>query len=180
MIVIGIDIGVTGALTAVDSRGSCQIRDLPTQEVETKAKAGTRAMVKRRLCPVGLMRLLREFVPAGEFGLALYEDVHSMPGDSGPSGFSLGESRGVVRAVLELARMDARAVQPQTWQRHYGLMLQREDRETDAEYSARKKGAAREKARTLYPGAASMLARVKDHNRADSVLIAHYGLGVLA
>ena len=93
MIVIGIDIGVTGALTAVDSRGSCQIRDLPTQEVETKAKAGTRAMVKRRLCPVGLMRLLREFVPAGEFGPARYEAVHSMPGASGPSWFRSGASR---------------------------------------------------------------------------------------
>jgi hypothetical protein len=168
MIVIGIDIGVTGALTAVDSRGSCQIRDLPTQSVEVKAKAGSKAMVKRRLCPVGLMRLVREFVPAGEAGLALYEDVHSMPGDSGPSGFSLGESRGIVRAVLELARMDARAVQPQAWKRHYGIVKDAKGNE------------ARARAALLYPAAAPLLARVKDHNRADSVLIAHYGLGVLA
>lgn len=169
MIVLGIDIGVTGALVAVDGRGSCQIRDLPTQEqAKTKAGKNGKAMVKRRLCPVGLMRLVREFVPPGETALALFEDVHSMPGDSGPSGFSLGESRGVVRAVLELARLDARAIQPQAWKRHYGIVADKNG------------SAAREKARALYPNAADMLARVKDHNRADAVLIAHYGVGVFS
>lgn len=162
MIVIGIDIGVTGALSAVDSRGTCAVRDLPTQTVQGGS------MVKRRLCPVGLMRLLRDFVPAGEVGLALYEDVHSMPRDSGPSGFSLGESRGIVRAVLELARMDARAVQPQAWKRHYGIVGDKTG------------SVARAKAALLYPAAAPLLQRVKDHNRADSLLIAHFGLGTMA
>lgn len=162
MIVLGIDIGVTGALAALDSRGSCQIRDLPVQEYQTAS------MVKRRLCPVGLMRLVREFVPAGEVALALFEDVHSMPGDSGPSGFSLGESRGVVRAVLELARLDAHAIQPQAWKRHYGIVKDKSG------------GQARATACNLYPIAAGMLGRVKDHNRADALLIAHYGRGKFA
>jgi crossover junction endodeoxyribonuclease RuvC len=168
MIVLGIDIGVTGALTALDSRGAVEIRDLPTQQQFGKAKTGSKAMVKRRLCPVGLMRLVREFIPAGEVGLALYEDVHSMPGDSGPAGFSLGESRGIVRAVLELARLDAHAVQPQAWKRHYGIVKDKTG------------SIARERASILYPSAAPMLARVKDHNRADSLLIAHYGKVTLA
>ena len=39
---------------------------------------------------------------------------------------------------------------------------------------------ALEKARTLYPGAQTRLARQKDHNRAEALLLAHYGLRKLA
>ena len=34
--------------------------------------------------------------------------------------------------------------------------------------------------RTLYPGAQTRLARQKDHNRAEALLLAHYGLRRLA
>lgn len=159
MIAIGIDIGVTGALAAVDSRGSATVFDLPTITIP-----GER-MVRRRLDPCGLMSVIRQVVPAGETAIAVVENVHSMPTDSGPSGFSLGESRGFVIAVLEIARLKPRVIEPTTWKRFYDLRL------PDKNGSL-----AREKAVALYPGMAAALARVKDHNRADSLLIAHWAL----
>lgn len=158
-IVIAVDIGVTGALAAVDSRGTCSLVDLPTREIPGKR------MVRRRIDARGLMDLVRKFVPPGEVALALIEDVHTMPGraNSPQSQGSLMHSRGVVETVLELARLDVRAVQPATWKRWYGLI-------------GSEKADGIEKARALYPLAESHLQRKKDHNRADSLLLAHYGL----
>lgn len=158
MIVLGIDIGVTGALAAVDSRGTCSLVDLPTREIPGKR------MVRRRIDARWLMELVRQFVPPGEVALALIEDVHTMPGraNSPQSQGSLMHSRGVVETVLELARLDVRAVQPATWKRWYGLI-------------GSEKADGIEKARALYPLAESHLKRKKDHNRADALLLAHFG-----
>lgn len=158
MIVLGIDIGVTGALAAVDSRGTCCVADLPTLVIEGKR------MVRRRLDARGLMALVRQFVPAGETALALIEDVHTMPGaiNSPQSQGSLMHSRGVVETVLELARLEVQAVQPATWKRHFGLI-------------GKDKADGLVTARALYPSAEYHLKRQKDHNRADALLIAHYG-----
>jgi crossover junction endodeoxyribonuclease RuvC len=71
-------------------------------------------------------------------------------------------TRGVVETVLELARLDVRAVQPATWKRWYGLI-------------GSEKADGIEKARALYPLAESHLKRKKDHNRADALLLAHFG-----
>ncbi len=160
MIVIGIDIGVTGALAAVDSRGTAIVRDLPTLEVQGKR------MVRRRLDARGLMQALREIVAPGEVGLAVLEDVHMRPGNGGAATASLMHSRGIVEAVVELARLDVRIVQPPTWKRHFGLLR------TD-------KAASRERACVLYPSAAAELRRQRDHNRAEALLLAHYGLTLL-
>lgn len=161
MIILGIDIGVTGAVAAVDSRGSCQVRDLPTVEI-----AGNR-VVRRKIDVRGLLQIVREFVPPGEKAIALYEDVHAGMGRGAAARSSLDLNRGRVEAVLELARLDVRAVQPQTWKRYFGLI-------------GKEKGDAREIAARLYPDAAQQFKRAKDHNRADAVLIANYGQGKLA
>lgn len=161
MIVIGIDIGVTGALAAIDSRGSCQVRDLPTVEIP-----GNR-VVRRKIDARGLAALIREFVPPGEVALALYEDVHAGMGPGAAARSSLDLNRGRVESVLELARLDVRAVSPQTWKRYFGLI-------------GKDKSDAREIAARLYPQAAHEFKRAKDHNRADAVLLAIYGQGRLA
>ena len=56
--------------------------------------------------------------------------------------------------------MTVHAVPPRVWQRWYGIKA---------------KGDALDKARALYPLAESHLARKKDHNRADALLLAHFG-----
>ena len=160
MITIGIDIGVTGALTAIDSYGSCQIADIPTVDIPGKR------MVRRRINARGLLDLIRGFVPIGEKALVLIEDIHTMPSarNSPQSQGSLMHSLGVVQTVIELARHELTSVSPQTWKRHYGLIGKTK---TDGLVIAR----------TLYPGQVHMLKRVMDHNRADSLLLAHYGAG---
>jgi crossover junction endodeoxyribonuclease RuvC len=156
-IVLGIDIGVTGALAAIDNRGSASVADLPTVEV-----AGKRT-VKRAISGRGLLDLLRHYVPPGEPCLAVIEDIR---GGFGPGGHaslaSVMHSRGVVEAVLSIARADVLIVQPQVWQRAIGM-------------TGGDKAASRQLAMQKHPLLSSMLSRVKDHNRADALHLAEYG-----
>ena len=159
MIVIGLDIGLTGALAGVDSRGSAQVRDLST------APDGE----GRRLDGRALLLALREFVPAGEAALVIIEDVRPRPmGNGGAHGNtmhsqgSLMRSRGIVEAVTDIARLQVKAVQPQAWKRHFGLI-------------GKEKGDALVVARSLFPAIAHDLRLAKWHNRADALLLAQFG-----
>ena len=67
----------------------------------------------------------------------------------------------------ELARFSVHAVQPSAWKRFVGLIG--EDKREACKVAA-----------TLYPAASLMLERLKDHNRADALLLAHYGRRCLA
>lgn len=164
MIACAIDIGLTGAVGFVDSRGTCTVHDLPTLP---DGKDGAR----KRLDGRGLGELIRAHVPAGEVCVVMFEDVRPRPkGNNGEgntihSQGSLLRSRGTVEGVLDCLRLTPRTkvVQPQTWKRHFGLI-------------GKDKKASRELALQLYPSASHSLQRVKDHNRAESLLIAHYAL----
>lgn len=161
MIVLAIDIGVTGAMAAVDSHGSAVVHDLPTIAVEGKR------LVRRRLDARGLMLLVRQVVAPGESAIAVIEDVHMRPGNGGAATASLMHSRGIVEAVLEIARLQVHAVQPSAWKRHHGLI-------------GSAKAASIDKARALYPLLAGpMLKRQRDHNRAEALLIAAFGHGTM-
>ena len=162
MIVVGIDPGVTGAIACVDSHGTCAVEDLPVIEM------GGAGRTQRKLCGRGLAELVRRFVPAGEGCMVVLEDVHAMPAgkSGGAANTSLLHSKGVIEGVLGVLRMPPQLVNSQRWKGFYGL--------------GSDKALALEKARTLYPGAQTRLARQKDHNRAEALLIAHFGLRKLA
>jgi crossover junction endodeoxyribonuclease RuvC len=158
MITLGIDIGLTGAVAAVDSR-SAVVHDIPT----TPDGKG------RRIDGRALLVLIREMVPIGESALLLFEDVRARPqgnggshGNSMHSQGSMMRSRGIVEAVADITRLKVEVVQPQTWKRHFELLKT-------------EKGESLKRAREMFPLIAADLKRVKDHNRAESLLIAAYG-----
>lgn len=157
MIFIGIDPGVSGAVAAIGPN-TCDVEDIPTVDV------GGTGRTLRKIDGLALAKLLRRFVPAGEACLVVLEDVHVMPSSQSGSAAntSLLHSKGVIEGVLAVLRMRTELVNSRKWKGLYGL---------DAD-----KKASLEKARTLYPVlATSRLGRVKDHNRAEGLLLAHYG-----
>ena len=159
MIVVGVDPGLTGAIAFLDSRGSMVVRDIPTVEVE-----GT-GMVKRKVDGLALARLVREHCPVSDDALVVCEAVRAMPGNAIQTQGSLMRSLGAIEAVFEVLRFPVLMIQPQVWKRHFGLKAD--------------KGESLRVARTLYPHC-SDITRAKDHNRAESLLIAHYGQQVNA
>lgn len=157
MMTIGIDIGLTGAIARAGS--SPAVFDMPTVP-DGKG---------RRIDGRALILLLRQLLPAGEAGVVVIEDIRARPmvngnarGNTMHSQGSIMRSRGIVEAVADIARIEVKLVQPQTWKRFYGLLKT-------------EKNASLNKARSMFPSVESDLKRVKDHNRAESLLIAHYG-----
>lgn len=161
MIFLAVDIGVTGALAAIDAHGTCAVADLPTMEV-----AGNR-VVKRKVCALGVRDLVLHFVRPGEAAMAVIEDVHMGMGPGAAARSSLDLNRGRIEAVLELLRVQVHAVPPRVWQRALGL-------------AGKDKDASLALARQLFPSAETYLKRKKDHNRGEALLLAHYGRSVLA
>lgn len=156
MICISVDLGLTGAVAALDSR-SYQVHDLPITE------EGGIKRIDGRL----LINLLRQFVPPGEPFACVYEDVQMRQMGNRPISHktegSLSRGRGCLEAVLDIMRATDRVtVQPRVWQAHFALRgKDKDDR-------------ALPLARTLFPLQAHNLARKKDSNRADALLIGRY------
>ncbi|WP_062196485.1 hypothetical protein [Caldimonas taiwanensis] len=169
MIVLAVDIGLSGALAAVDHRHTCVVHDLVTVAAE---EASTKP--RRRLCGRSLAQQIRQIVPPGEAATLVIEDVQARPmGNGGRHGNaiqtqgSLMRSRGIVEGAADVLRLPLKVVQPQTWKRRFGLL-------------GKDKRESLEVARRLFPAAQSLLARQKDHNRAECLLIALWGQMELA
>jgi crossover junction endodeoxyribonuclease RuvC len=152
--IIGIDPGISGAIAAVSDGGVLLwVQDMPVRD------AGKKARKQREIDGAELARILRPHV--ADICCAWVEEVSAMPGQGVSSMFSLGDSRGTIRGVLEALGISVERVAPQRWKRAYGL-------DSDKE-------AARALAIRLYPTRSGELARKRDHGRAEAVLIARYG-----
>lgn len=158
--IIGIDPGLTGAIAFIDSRGCVVIEDIPTVELPGNG------LVKRKVDGLALARMVRNHCPAAESATVVCEAVRTMGGQNNAvqTQGSLMRTLGAIEAVFEVLRFPWQIVEPQAWKRHYGLKSD--------------KGASLEVARALYPDAPLKLA--KHHNRAEALLIAHWGQSNLA
>lgn len=158
MIVIGCDPGLQGALAFIDHHGELlALDDIPTMP---NPDAGPKTLIKREIDVCALLELLRERVPPQEAALCAMEHVSVMGGKGSQAIVSLAATKASIMAVLRLARLTTRRITPQAWKRFYGL---------DSD-----KARCLNAARTLYPEAS--LARAKDHNRAEALLIARFAL----
>lgn len=161
MIIIGIDPGLTGACAVMDHNGVRAIFDLPTMPVPG---AGEKALVKRKIDGKAFCQLLLKNCPASEGKpLAVLEKVNTMGGANNAvqTQGSLMRSLGAIESVLECLGYPTEHVAPQSWKKLFKL--------------GSEKTKALEMARKLHPEAAGNLTRQKDHNRAEAVLLAHWG-----
>ena len=147
MNVIGIDPGVTGAW-AVHENGLLDIlADLP--------------VLGGRIDGGALAHELKAFHP--DHTVIYLEDTHAMPKNGSIASFSLGLNTGIIIGVVQSLRHPLVRVRPATWKSKMSV-------------SRLDKNAIRGVVRELYPAYADRFARVKDHNRAEAVLISRYGV----
>lgn len=95
----------------------------------------------------------------------IIEQVHAYTGQGVSSSFRFGVGYGIIQGIVGAYGLKAIMVRPQTWKKSLGL-------DSSADRSLKL-------ARELYPDAAHLLKRIKDHNRAEALLLAHYGLKAL-
>lgn len=161
MICIGVDPGLTGAVAAICSqRGLLDVMEIPVCD-NGHASGSMRNWVD----VAALMLALRdwstrfEFAQAGQV-LAAMERPIPMPSLPAQTIAVQFDTVGAIRAVLVCRACAVTMVAPGAWKRAYGLH--------------RDKDASRQAALRLHPGAAKLLARKKDHNRAEAILLADW------
>lgn len=98
--------------------------------------------------------------------VVIMEKVHAYTGQGVTSSFNFGVGNGALLGIVGAFGLPVTLVRPQTWKKSLGLNADE------------KKSLAL--ARQLYPAASPYLKRVKDHNRGDALLIAHWGLNHVA
>jgi crossover junction endodeoxyribonuclease RuvC len=92
----------------------------------------------------------------------LIERAQAMPHQGASSGFKYGRAVGAIEAAITLCSIPVEIVEPPAWKRFWKL-------------PGKDKESARQKALQLFPAAHEVPARKRDHNKAESALIALYG-----
>ncbi len=157
MITIGLDVGLTGAIAAINPSGVLiGLFDLPVMvHGKTKWIDGLRL--------VGMVRALQSGSPARLF----VERTQPTPKVGVIQANSMGLTLGSTLVALQFARVSIELVSPVVWKRSLGLLMPNaSDRD--------KKQASLDRARMYFPSAP--LSRQKDHNKAESLLLCWYGI----
>ena len=113
---------------------------------------------KRRLDAFTFARWLNDHTPMHVY----IEAGRAMPRRGVSSMFRYGRVCGAVEGVVAACRTPVTMVEPTLWKRHLRLNSSKED--------------CRARAIQLLPDAAGELQRVKDHHRAEAILLGFYGL----
>lgn len=150
--IIGIDVGLNGAIAMMRGETLTGIIDMPTVTLDRNGKA------KRQISIPELVAIIEEFKPSE----AYVEKVFAMAGQGVTSVFSFGRSLGAIEGILGARCIKTTLVTPQTWQKAMGV-------------SGGKDG-ARARAMEVFPWHTGYFKRVKDDGRADAALIAAWGL----
>lgn len=146
---VGIDPGLSGAIATI--RGdNVDIYDIPTLKVGKKTE-------------VNIPALWEIFIDAsGPGAICGIEKVHAMPKQGVTSMFTFGFCNGIILTMASVKEWIIHRPTPQSWKKSVMAGMDKG------------KGAAILKAIELFPQCSHLLTRVKDHNRADALLIAEY------
>jgi len=153
MKILGIDPGIRGglAIVSIDDGAAPQLVDaidIPVTGVGAKERVDVLA--------------IRTWIIAHAPQHALIERAQAMPKQGASSGFKYGRAAGALEGTLACCEIPMTIVEPSAWKKFHQL------RGGDKE-------AARQRALQLFPAAHALLARKKDHGRAEASLIALYG-----
>jgi crossover junction endodeoxyribonuclease RuvC len=150
--IIGIDVGLSGAIAMMTGETLTGIVDMPTVTLDRNGKA------KRQISIPELIAIIDEFKPDEAF----IEKVFAMAGQGVTSVFSFGRSLGAIEGVIAARSIKATLITPQTWQKAMGV-------------SGGKDG-ARARAMEVFPWNVDYFKLKKHDGRADAALIAAWGL----
>lgn len=152
MIIVGIDPGVSGAISILREGKVSMICDMPIMIDGTKSKRQINAAELANI-------LIKENI--GEDDKIILESVSAMPGQGVTGMFSFGQSFGVIKGVCAALKLPVILVRPVKWKKHFNLLNSEKD-------------ASRTKAIEIFPYFSSNLAKKKDSNKADAILIASF------
>ena len=153
MKIIGIDPGLSGAIAVMHDKKVINMYDMPVMAEGKKNK--------RQLNSSQLVNIIKENINEDEDTIVVVEQVNAMPGQGVTSMFNFGQTFGAIKGVCAALKLPIFFVRPSKWKKHFELLNSSKD-------------ASRTKVIEMYPTLSGQLAKKRDVNRSDAVLIAKF------
>jgi len=153
MKIIGIDPGLSGGIAVLENNKVEEVYDMPVMPEGKKNK--------RQLNSAQLVKLLKNNIQDKEKTAVVVEQVNAMPGQGVTSMFNFGQTFGAIKGVCAALGLPIFFVRPSKWKKHFELINSSKD-------------SSRTKAIEMYPALSNDLAKKKDVNKSDAILIARF------
>ena len=153
MKLIGIDPGLNGAIVIMENNKVLSVFDMPVMSEGKKNK--------RQLNSAQLVRIIKENTLTNDDINVVVEQVNAMPGQGVTSMFNFGQTFGAIKGVCAALELPIFFVRPAKWKKHFELINASKD-------------SSRTKVIEMYPTLSNVLAKKKDVNKSDAILIARY------
>ena len=152
MKIIGIDPGLSGAIAVLENKKVLNIFDMPVMSEGKKNK--------RQLNSALLVNLIKDSIKDEEVSVVV-EQVNAMPGQGVTSMFNFGQTFGAIKGICAALELPIFFVRPSKWKKHFELINSSKD-------------SSRTKVIEMYPKLSNQLAKKKDVNKSDAILIARF------
>ena len=153
MIVFGIDPGVSGALSVYEDKKLKEVIDMPTMSEGKKNK--------KQINAAQLSLEIKQRINGSSENAVVIEHVTAMPGQGVTSMFNFGQTFGALKGICAALELPIFFVRPSKWKKHFELINSSKD-------------ASRTKVIQMYPNISDQLAKKRDVNKSDAVLIAKF------
>ena len=153
MKVIGIDPGLSGAIAILEENKVLSLFDMPVMAEGKKNK--------RQLNSAQLVNIIQDNTNEEDEIAVVVEQVNAMPGQGVTSMFNFGQTFGAIKGVCAALKLPIFFVRPSKWKKHFELINSSKD-------------SSRTKTIEMYPSLSNQLAKKKDVNKSDAILIARY------
>ena len=155
MLIIGIDPGISGSICFFEDGKIIDVVEMPTM---TEGKKN-----KKQVNGSQVYNEIRKRIDKKDKRdiKVIIEQVSAMPGQGVTSMFNFGQSFGILKGMCSAMQLSMYFVRPAKWKKYFNLINSEKD-------------ASRTKAIEIFPYFSSNLAKKKDANKADAILIASY------
>ena len=153
MKIIGIDPGLSGAIAVLEDIKVLNLFEMPVMAEGKKNK--------RQLNSAQLVNIIKENTNEDEEIAVIVEQVNAMPGQGVTSMFNFGQTFGAIKGVCAALGLPIFFVRPSKWKKYFELINSSKD-------------ASRTKVIEMYPSFSKQLAKKKDVNKSDAILIARF------
>ena len=155
MLIIGIDPGISGSICFFEDGKILDVVEMPTMTEGKKNKKQVNGSqiyneISKRIKEID-KRNIRVVI----------EQVSAMPGQGVTSMFNFGQSFGILKGICSAMQLSMYFIRPAKWKRYFNLINSEKD-------------ASRTKVIEIFPYFSLNLAKKKDSNKADAILIASY------
>tara|TARA_B100001093_G_C26277756_1_gene779729 strand:- start:111 stop:596 length:486 start_codon:yes stop_codon:yes gene_type:complete len=153
MKIIGIDPGLSGGIAILENNKVLYLFDMPVMSEGKKNK--------RQLNSAQLVKILKDHITNKDESCVVVEQVNAMPGQGVTSMFNFGQTFGAIKGICAALGLPIFFVRPSKWKKHFELINSSKD-------------SSRTKAIEMYPSLSGDLAKKKDVNKSDAILIARF------